>query len=50
VEKSTIDLPPGVKKKGRMYRVIIIQDIAPGPKPDLACDIYSEQARQPDSK
>lgn len=47
VERSTIDLPSGAKKNGRLYRVIIIQNIAPGQKPDLACDIYSEHARQP---
>jgi hypothetical protein len=47
VERSTIDLPPGAKKKGRLYRVIIIQNIASGPRPDLACDIHSEQALQP---
>lgn len=47
VERSTVDLPPGAKKTGRLYRVIIIQDIASGPRPDLACDIHSEQALQP---
>jgi len=46
VERTSIDLPPGTNKNGRLYRVIIIQNIAPDPKPDLACDIYSEQARQ----
>jgi hypothetical protein len=46
VERSTIDLPQGAKKKGRLYRVIIIQNIASGPRPDLACDIHSEQALQ----
>ena len=48
VEKKDVELPPGTKnKKGRLYRVIIIQDIVSGSKPDVACDIYSEQARQP---
>ena len=45
VEKTTLDLPPATKKKkGRLYRVIIIQDMMPEPKPDLACDIHSETA------
>lgn len=48
VEKKDLQLPPGTKKKnGRMYRVIIIQNVAPEPKPDTACDIYSETAKQP---
>jgi hypothetical protein len=47
VEKSTIELPPQYKKKGRMFAVIVVQDVMPGPKPDTACDIYSETARQP---
>ncbi len=47
VEKKTLELPPGSKKSGRMYRVIIIQNVMPEPKPDTACDIYSETARQP---
>jgi hypothetical protein len=47
VERSTLDLPQGAKKRGRLYRVIIIQNIASGPKPDLACDIHSEQALSP---
>jgi hypothetical protein len=46
VERSTIDLPPGAKKTGRLYRVIIIQNIASGSRPDLACDIHSELALQ----
>jgi hypothetical protein len=49
VERSTLDLPPNASKKGRLYRVIIIQDVSPGNKPDLACDIYSEKRRQPNS-
>jgi hypothetical protein len=45
VEKNTIEAPPGTKKrKGRPYRVIIIQDMQPGPRPDAACDIHSENA------
>jgi|WetSurMetagenome_2_1015567.scaffolds.fasta_scaffold656984_2 hypothetical protein len=46
VERSTINLPAGASKKGRLYRVIIIEDIAAGNRPDLACDIYSEKAVQ----
>ena len=46
VERSTLDLPPGASKRGRLYRVIIIQDVATGKRPDLACDIHSERARQ----
>jgi hypothetical protein len=45
VERSTLELPPGSSKKGRLYRVIIIQNIAPGQHPDLACDIHSEAAK-----
>jgi hypothetical protein len=45
VEKQTLNLPSGTKTKGRVYRVVIIQDIRSGPKPDLACDIRSETAR-----
>jgi len=45
VEKQTLNLPPGTKIKGRVYRVVIIQNIRSGPKPDLACDIRSETAR-----
>jgi hypothetical protein len=46
VEKNNLDLPADTKnKKGRLYKVIIIENVAPNPKPDLACDIYSEQAR-----
>jgi hypothetical protein len=50
VERSTIDLPAGASKKGRLYRVIIIQDIAAGNRPDLACDIYSEKVIPPSSQ
>ena len=46
VERSTLALPPGAKKKGRLYRVIIIQNVFPGPHPDIGCDIYSEKATQ----
>ncbi len=46
VEKKT--LPPTVltygTKKGRLFRVITIQNVTSSPKPDLACDIYSETA------
>ena len=44
VEKKNIDLPPGTSKNGRLYRVIIIQNVAPSPKSDVFCDIYSEKA------
>jgi hypothetical protein len=45
VEKNTLELPPGHKKKGRLYAVIIIQNVLPEPQPpDLACDINSETA------
>ena len=44
VERSTLDLPEGQKKGGRLYRVIIIQNVSDSKHPDLACDIYSEQA------
>jgi len=47
IEKNTLDAPLGKKKKGRLYRVIIIQNMMPEPKPDVACDIYSETGRQP---
>jgi hypothetical protein len=47
VEKDTLELPPGAKKKGRLYAVIIVQNVLPEPKPDLACDIHSETALQP---
>jgi hypothetical protein len=47
VEKQTLNLPPGSKTKGRAYRVVIIQNIRSGSKPDLACDIRSETARMP---
>lgn len=47
VEKNTLQLPTGVKKKGRMYAVIIIQNMLPEPRPDLACDIHSETATNP---
>lgn len=48
VERKTIEPPPGTKyKKGRLYRVIIIQNMQPEPHPDVACDIHSETARQP---
>src|ERR1039458_1426018 len=44
VERKTIELPPteAKKKKGRLYRVIIIQNMLPEPHPDAACDIRSE--------
>ena len=45
VEKSTLDLPTGASKKGRLYRVIVIQNVAPGPQSDLSCDIYSEKPK-----
>src|ERR1039458_1871421 len=45
VERNTIEPPPGTKKKkGRLYRVIIIQNMQPEPRPDVACDIHSETA------
>jgi hypothetical protein len=48
VEKKAIDsLPSTTKKMGRLYRVLIIQNMVPGPKPDVACDIHSEAAKQP---
>ena len=47
VEKKNIQLPPGTKKKkGRLYRVVIIQNMASEPKPDVACDLHSETAIQ----
>lgn len=42
VERTT--LQESKKKKGRLYRVIIIQNMSPEPKPDAACDIHSESA------
>ncbi len=46
VERDTIEQSKK-KKKGRLYRVIVIQNVLPEPKPDLACDIHSETAIQP---
>jgi len=49
VERMTLAPIPRTakKKKGRLYRVIIIQNMLPEPHPDLACDIHSETAIQP---
>ena len=48
VEKQS--LPPSIltygKKKGRLFRVIAIQNVRSDPRSDLACDIYSEKALQ----
>ena len=49
VEIKTIDPPPDgatKKSKGRLYRVIIIQNMQPEPHPDASCDIHSETAVQ----
>jgi len=46
IEKKDIDLPAGSKKRGRMFRVIIFQNINTSTKPDLPCDIYSETAKE----
>ena len=47
VEKKNLNLlSDKSKKKGRLYRVIIIQNMLPQPNPDLACDIYSEAAQR----
>lgn len=44
VDRKTLESQPEKKKKGRLYRVIIIQNMLPEPHPDLACDIFSETA------
>jgi hypothetical protein len=44
VDRAGLNLPPGTKKKGRLYRVIIIQNIREGKSPDVACDIKTETA------
>lgn len=45
VERNSIE--QSKKKKGRLYRVIIIQNMLPEPKPDVACDIHSETGIKP---
>lgn len=43
VEKRSI----GLKEKGRLYRVVRINNVNPAPYPDLACDVYSAKDLQP---
>jgi hypothetical protein len=31
----------GLKERGRLYRVVSINNVSAGPHPDLACDVYS---------
>jgi hypothetical protein len=48
VERKSLQQIKGAesKKKGRLYRVIILQNVLPEPHPDLACDIYSEKMKE----
>jgi hypothetical protein len=47
VDRKTLESQSEKKKKGRLYRVIIIQNMLPEPHPDSACDIYSETVTKP---
>ncbi len=42
IQKRDINLPAGVKRKGVLYRVLIVQNVLPTERPDIVCDIQSE--------
>jgi hypothetical protein len=44
VQRSSVLLPLDAPTKGNkvLYRVIIFEDVTPGLRPDVACDIHSE--------